>query len=91
MDHLVIGRDQVGQGGSSLDDPMLAGPDPWAASHVLHAGHGTQDDLLRDLPQYPGHTDRSVVPWLLLPTLLAPGCHIGSLQSAGISPVSQDC
>lgn len=54
---------------------MVAGPHPLVAPHVLHAAHGTQDGLLHDLAQYPGHADRSIVPCLLLPAFLTAGCH----------------
>ncbi|KAK4816773.1 hypothetical protein QYF61_022771 [Mycteria americana] len=53
---------------------MLTGPDHLVVLYVPH--DGTQDDLLRSLPQHRGQTDRPIVPWILLLALLVDGRHI---------------
>lgn len=71
MGYLAIERDQVGQVGPALPKPMLA----WSGCPV-HAGDGTQDDLLHGLSQPRRQTDRPVVPHILIPAFLVDGHHI---------------
>lgn len=59
MGHLVIEGDQFGQVGPAFDKPMLAGPDHLIILHVPH--DGTQDELLHNLAQHQGETDRPVI------------------------------
>jgi len=58
MDHLVIGKDQVGR-----EEPMLSVSHPLIVPHMLF--DHILDDLLHPLPQYRGEADRPVVPQIL--------------------------
>jgi len=46
--HPLIEGDEVGQAGSAISEPTLAGPDPRVVPHM--SCDCTQDNLLRDLP-----------------------------------------
>ena len=56
---------------------MLTGPDHLVVPHVLY--DGTQDELLHQLPRHRCQADRPVISWIILPTLLIDGRHIGKL------------
>jgi len=53
---------------------MLVGPDNLVVLYVLH--DGTQVELLHNLLQHQGQTERPLVPCILLLVLLVDGCHI---------------
>ena len=77
--HSIIEGDQVGQAGPAFHEPMLARPDPLVVSHM--PSDLTQDDLLHNLSWHPAQAGRSVVPWILLTTLLVDGSHISKPSS----------
>lgn len=76
--------DRVSQAGPALYKPILAASDHSVVPYVLC--DGIQDDQLRNLPQYWGTTDGTVVPWFLLPALLVYWSHV---CWPGTSSVSQ--
>ena len=70
--YTIIERHKFGQAGPVLGEDLLVVLDQLTFFYVPY--HSFQDDLLCGLSQHRGEADRSVVPWIILSTLLKNGC-----------------
>jgi len=86
--HPVIERDQDSQAGPAFHYFNLGRPDPLVVPHLRY--DRTQDDLFHNLPWHRVQTDKPVVPWIFLLTLLVDGHHIGKSPLIWCS-FDQDC